>query len=228
MKCFVEKEILLDHSSQTLTSTNARTWIHTPLSHASLISRTFGINCALWSTVRWGADIICLAWAYCSISYDLTFRIRSARTWIAWIHFRWWFVYDFGIATCERISSETVCTTADRIVIDDLTFGIACKQLDVTFSVLPSDHLKQHLLPHVPGQGSTHFWLRQACSNGQSPLDRHSGRHDGGLPIIPGKHVHTGIPFGLIRQSAFCPQKPHGSFCTSGSSFLQAMKASPT
>ncbi len=93
-------------------------------------------------------------------------------------------------------------------------------------TAIQKQEIKGHLLPQVPGHGSTHFWLRQACCSGQSPLDKHSGRHDGGLPIIPGKHEHTGIPFWLIRHTAFCPQKPQGSFCTC-SSLLHKTNASP-
>lgn len=33
------------------------------------------------------------------------------------------------------------------------------------------------LIPHVPGQGSTHLFLRQALSLGQSEFKTHSGRH---------------------------------------------------
>lgn len=39
------------------------------------------------------------------------------------------------------------------------------------------------LIPHVPGQGSIHFWLLHALSCVQSELITHSGRHAGGLPI---------------------------------------------
>lgn len=36
--------------------------------------------------------------------------------------------------------------------------------------------------PHVFGQGSAHFWLIQALSNGHSELTIHSGRQFGGFP----------------------------------------------
>ena len=50
------------------------------------------------------------------------------------------------------------------------------------------------LLPQVPGQGSTHFWLMQAVSWLQSELTTHSGRQLGGLPWYPGIHAQTHTP----------------------------------
>lgn len=44
--------------------------------------------------------------------------------------------------------------------------------------------------PHAPGQGSTHFLLRQALLCGQSLLSTHSGRQPVyGFPWYSGKHV---------------------------------------
>jgi hypothetical protein len=39
------------------------------------------------------------------------------------------------------------------------------------------------LRPHVPGQGSLHFWFIQALSSGHSELTTHSGLQLGGVPI---------------------------------------------
>ena len=39
--------------------------------------------------------------------------------------------------------------------------------------------------PHVPGQGSWHFWFEQASLRLQSELTTHSGLQDGGLPMNP-------------------------------------------
>lgn len=47
------------------------------------------------------------------------------------------------------------------------------------------------LIPHVPGQGSMHFWLTQAWFSGHSELDMHSGLQVGGEPIYPIRHVQT-------------------------------------
>jgi len=50
------------------------------------------------------------------------------------------------------------------------------------------------LAPHVPGQGSTHLRLTQACCDGQSELRTHSGRQLGTEPIIPTKQAHCAWP----------------------------------
>ena len=42
------------------------------------------------------------------------------------------------------------------------------------------------LIPQVPGQGSTHFWLLHASFWGHSELVTHSGLQVGGAPIYPG------------------------------------------
>lgn len=60
-------------------------------------------------------------------------------------------------------------------------------------------------MPHVPGQGSTHFWLMQAWFRGHSELTTHSGLHVGGLPINPGTHEHTACPF-ISRHWLLGPQ----------------------
>lgn len=46
-------------------------------------------------------------------------------------------------------------------------------------------------IPQVPGQGSIHFWLRQARFKGHSELWTHSGLQVGGLPMKPGMQEHT-------------------------------------
>lgn len=48
--------------------------------------------------------------------------------------------------------------------------------------------------PHVPWQGSIHFWFTQACVIAHSLLVVHSGRHCGGVPIKPCKHEQTEWP----------------------------------
>lgn len=50
-------------------------------------------------------------------------------------------------------------------------------------------------IPHVPGQGSIHFWFKHARFNGHSELWTHSGRQTGGLPINPRRHEHTAWEF---------------------------------
>ena len=62
------------------------------------------------------------------------------------------------------------------------------------------------LCPHVPGQGSIHFWLLQALFNKQSELKRHSGRQFGGWPKKPVMQEHTAWLLKL-RQLLF---DPHG------------------
>lgn len=62
------------------------------------------------------------------------------------------------------------------------------------------------LTPHVPGQGSTHFWLLQASFWGHSLLVTHSGLHVGGDPIYPGTQEQMAWP--LI--SRHCELGPHG------------------
>jgi len=49
-------------------------------------------------------------------------------------------------------------------------------------------------MPHVPGQGSLHFWLLQASFWGHSALVTHSGLQEGGDPIYPGTHEQTAWP----------------------------------
>lgn len=46
-------------------------------------------------------------------------------------------------------------------------------------------------IPHVPGQGSLHFWLLQASFWLQSEFVKHSGLHNGGDPIKFDIHEHT-------------------------------------
>lgn len=60
-------------------------------------------------------------------------------------------------------------------------------------------------MPHVPGQGSLHFWLIQASFGRQSELRVHSGRHRGGDPRNSGAHVHTACSFNS-RHMLFGPQ----------------------
>lgn len=48
--------------------------------------------------------------------------------------------------------------------------------------------------PHVPWQGSIHFWFTQACVVAHSLLVVHSGRHCGGVPMKPWRHEQTEWP----------------------------------
>jgi hypothetical protein len=78
--------------------------------------------------------------------------------------------------------------------------------------------LQLALMPHRPGQGSWHFLLMHARSEGQSELTTHSGRQFGGEPIISGRQEHwqrSPITLGglLLRPQGFGSQ---GS-ATSGS-----------
>lgn len=50
------------------------------------------------------------------------------------------------------------------------------------------------LIPHVPGQGSTHFWLLQASFWGHSELVTHSGLQVGGAPMYPGTQEQIAWP----------------------------------
>lgn len=60
-------------------------------------------------------------------------------------------------------------------------------------------------MPHVPGQGSLHFWLAQASFCRQSELRVHSGRQRGGDPRNSGAQLHTACPFSS-RHMLFGPQ----------------------
>ena len=63
------------------------------------------------------------------------------------------------------------------------------------------------LIPHSPGQGSTHLFLWQALLDGQSELTTHSGRHATyGSPYISSIHWHAAAR-ALCWQKAF---EPHG------------------
>ena len=62
------------------------------------------------------------------------------------------------------------------------------------------------LRPHVPGHGSTHFWLIHARFCGHSELTTHSGLQDGGLPMKPGEQEQTACWF-TVRHWLF---GPHG------------------
>lgn len=66
--------------------------------------------------------------------------------------------------------------------------------------------LQVALNPHEPGQGSTHFWLLQACVRGQSELTMHSGLQVGGVPKNPNTQEQTGWPL-ISLQTLF---GPHG------------------
>lgn len=59
--------------------------------------------------------------------------------------------------------------------------------------------------PHVPGQGSIHFWLMHARFKAHSELLTHSGRHIGGDPINPSTQEHTAWPF-IALHLLFGPQ----------------------
>lgn len=61
-------------------------------------------------------------------------------------------------------------------------------------------------IPHVPGQGSLHFWLMHDLSCEHSELTTHSGRQFGGAPVNSGKHEQTAWLF-TSRHWLF---KPHG------------------
>jgi hypothetical protein len=64
-------------------------------------------------------------------------------------------------------------------------------------------------VPHVPTQGSTHFFLKHALFCVQSVFTKHSGRQPKyGSPWYSGKHVH--IP---SLHAEFAPQGDglHGS-----------------
>lgn len=51
--------------------------------------------------------------------------------------------------------------------------------------------LQFEFLPQEPGQGSWHFWFKQARLREQSELVTHSGRHAGGLPMKIGRQEQT-------------------------------------
>lgn len=59
--------------------------------------------------------------------------------------------------------------------------------------------------PHVPGQGSVHFWLLHAWFWRHSELTTHSGLHVGGLPMYPVRHEQTAWPL-ISRHWLFGPQ----------------------
>lgn len=49
------------------------------------------------------------------------------------------------------------------------------------------------LIPHIPGQGSLHFWLMHAKWLAHSLLLTHSGLQLGGTPMYSGKHEQEGL-----------------------------------
>lgn len=61
--------------------------------------------------------------------------------------------------------------------------------------------------PQTPGHGSTHFWLEQALSRGQSALIVHSGLHPpaDGVPWNPGRHSQIAVSPDCL-QIVFRPQ----------------------
>lgn len=78
--------------------------------------------------------------------------------------------------------------------------------------------------PQLPGQGSPHFILKQALSEGQSSFIAHSGRQFGGIPRKFGMHAQDGEPF-ISLQIALSPQGfgKHG-FLVTGISSAVIMK----
>ncbi|CAB0002809.1 unnamed protein product [Nesidiocoris tenuis] len=66
--------------------------------------------------------------------------------------------------------------------------------------------LQMASVPHVPGQGSLHFWLIQARFDGHSLLLAHSGLQFGGDPWKSGKQEHEG----LSPTALHCELGPHG------------------
>ena len=75
--------------------------------------------------------------------------------------------------------------------------------------------------PHVPGQGSIHFWLEHASFWAHSALTTHSGRQVGGLPKYPGTHEQTACPL-ISRHWLFGPQGEglHGFWATGATNFI--------
>lgn len=63
------------------------------------------------------------------------------------------------------------------------------------------------LTPQVPAQGSTHLLFTHAWLGRHSGWTTHSGRHDGGVPMNPGRQLQDLLPF-ISRQMAL---GPHGS-----------------
>lgn len=61
------------------------------------------------------------------------------------------------------------------------------------------------LRPHVPGQGSWHFWLMQALFWAHSELTVHSGLQPGGDPMYVGRQEQTACPL-ISRHWLLGPQ----------------------
>lgn len=59
--------------------------------------------------------------------------------------------------------------------------------------------------PHLPGQGSTHFWFIQARLLAHSELMVHSGLHPGGVPMYEGRQEQIAWPL-LSLHKLFGPQ----------------------
>ena len=63
------------------------------------------------------------------------------------------------------------------------------------------------LIPHRPGQGSTHFWFLHTLLLGQSWFWVHSGRHErNGSPKYPGTQIQVAARFFLLHTAL----SPHG------------------
>ncbi len=74
---------------------------------------------------------------------------------------------------------------------------------------MKDNFVSNNLPPQTPGHGSWHLLRIQALSNGQSVLDKHSGRHCGSLYEFGpahGSHKATLFPYTLQMLCA-----PHGS-----------------
>ena len=62
------------------------------------------------------------------------------------------------------------------------------------------------MIPHNPGQGSTHFWFLQTLFLGQSGFWVHSGLQDkNGSPKYPGIQIQVAA-LSLLLQTALSPQ----------------------
>jgi hypothetical protein len=112
---------VINHVTQCILSTAARTRIATLLIDTRRNTRTLRIDGALGPTVGGRPHVILETRAGGTLASDLTDRIRTARTRFARPD---GFPRDDRSAPGERIAAHAFGATADGVVVDDLTSGV--------------------------------------------------------------------------------------------------------
>lgn len=199
---------MIDNLAACIDPACTRTRIFTFLSKTSLVQRTLRTNDALWSTIWRSTDIVRDTRAYGMVVHHSTNAVRPTRWWLTWID------RFFSNWTTRKMYKKLA------ILLRRLKFCVALLSgwgvQDVNgFPMYPAMQVQDGewlttwhsaLLPHVPGQGSTHLLLIHDRVLGQSLFMTHSGLQPTyGSPKYSGKQEHEPAPLCSL-QIALTPQ----------------------